>query len=104
MQPATRLVPSVILLGERTLGDLAQAEVTVFLPQSGWTVDHLEGESTDTNVTRVGAGLGGGVQFRVDQRIAQLGDHVIRVRFVIRKPDGQTEPVNLEVRYYGQKD
>ncbi len=104
MQPATRLVPSVILLGERTVGDEAQAEVTVFLPQNGWTVDRVEADSTETNLKLVGAGLDGGVQYRVDQRIARGGDHVIFVQFIIRKPDGQTEPVKLEVRYYGQKN
>jgi uncharacterized protein DUF1573 len=104
MQTTTRLIPSVILLGERKLGEQAEAEVTLLLPQGGWKVDHIEGESTDTNVTRLGASVDGGEQYRVDQRIAQAGDNVIRVRFVIRKPDGQTEPVKLEVRYHGQKD
>ncbi len=103
MQPATRVVPGVILLGERPLGESAQGEVTVLLPSKDWTVDHIEAGSADTTVTRVGNGLDGGVQFRVDQRIAELGDQVCRIRFILRKPDGQTESVHVEVRYYGQK-
>ena len=75
----------------------------MFLPPKDWTVDRVEAGSTDTNVTRVGNGLDGGVQFRVDQRITEVGDQATRIRFVIRKPDGQTESVHVEVRYYGQK-
>jgi hypothetical protein len=104
MQSATRLLPQIILLGERSLGSSAEATVTVLLPRTpGWDVDHIESDDPHTDLKRLRESHDGGIRFLVRQQIMAPGDHVTRVRFVLRRPDGVQDSAGLEVRYYGQK-
>jgi hypothetical protein len=102
MQPSSRVLPRLILLGERNVLDSAEADVTVRLPASDWSIDRIETDTLDTMVARVGSGPDGGELLRVTQRISQAGDYVSPIRILIRKPDGQMEVVKVEVRYHGQ--
>jgi hypothetical protein len=103
MQPSSRVVPRMILFGEKPIGDKAEAFVTVRLPSEDWAIDHFETDDADTAVAREGTDTDGGIRFRVTQRIGQIGDHRSSVRVIIRKADRQMEAVMVDVQYYGQK-
>jgi hypothetical protein len=102
MQPSSRVIPRMVLLGEHTVPSEAEADVTLRLPANDWKIDHIETETTDTLVTRAKADLEEGVHLHITQRIRQIGDRVSTIRIVVRKPDKQVEVVPVEVRYYGQ--
>jgi hypothetical protein len=102
MQSPCRVFPRLILLGEHTILDCAEADMTVWLPANGWGIDRIETDSPDTSVSRAGVGPDGGMGLRVTQRIARAGDQVAAIRIVVHTPDGQTEVLPVEVRYHGQ--
>lgn len=101
MQPSFRVIPRLVLLGEKPIPSDAEADVTLLLPAKDWAIDHIETDTTDTNVTQFEAE--GGRRLHITQRIKQAGDQVSIIRIVVRKPDKQLEIVPVEVRYHGQK-
>jgi hypothetical protein len=102
MQPATRVVPSIVILGEHPVGSEAAAEVSVRLPErSGWVVDHVEVESPQLNVFQIGTFKDETLRYRLVQRITKRGDQESKVRFIIRQQDGTHDTVETDVRYHG---
>jgi hypothetical protein len=101
MQPSSRVIPRLVLLGEQTIFTDAEADVTLRLPTKDWKIDHIETDSTDTSVSQFEAAEGR--RLHITQRIGGIGDHVSIIRIVVRKPDKQLEIVPVEVRYHGQK-
>lgn len=102
MQPSSRVIPRMVLLGEHTVPSEAEADVTLRLPANDWKIDHIETDTTEILVKQSKSELEEGVRLHITQRIGQAGDQVSIIRIVVRKPDKQTEIVPLEVRYYGQ--
>ncbi len=102
MQPSTRVIPRMVLLGEHTVPSVAEADVTLQLPAKDWKIDHIETDTTETLVTQNESESPEGVCLHISQRIGQIGDHVSKIRISVRKPDKQVEIVPVEVRYYGQ--
>lgn len=102
MQPTSRVIPRMVLLGEHPVPSEAEADVTLRLPANDWKIDHIETDTTETLVTQTKADLEAGVRLHITQRIRQVGDHASTIRIVVRKPDKQVEIVPVEVRYYGQ--
>jgi hypothetical protein len=102
MQPASRVLPRVVLLGEHTIPSEAVADVNLKLPSSRWHIDHLETDSTETLVTQAEGETKESPRLHITQRIMQPGDGVSRIRIVVRKPNKELEIVTVEVRYYGQ--
>ncbi len=102
MQPSSRAIPRMVLLGEHAIPAKVETDVTLRLPANDWKIDHIETDTTETLVTQAKAELKEGVRLHITQRIEQVGDGVSTVRIVVRKPDKQTEVVPVEVRYYGQ--
>jgi hypothetical protein len=102
MQSPTRILPDTVLLGEHPVGRTAEATVTVRLPAGGgWSVEHVETDSPDTAVKVVGSGVGP-LRYRIVQTISRPRDQTCPVRFVVRRPDGTTESVTVNVSYYGE--
>ncbi|HET6572018.1 MAG TPA: DUF1573 domain-containing protein [Fimbriiglobus sp.] len=101
MQPATRVTPGVVLLGERAVNSTAEAEVIVRLPGVGWSVERIEVESLDTVVKKVDSDADGTQRYRVVQRIARTGDQTAAIDFVVRRPGGEVGKVDATVCYYG---
>lgn len=102
MQPRSRVVPRMVLLGEHTVPAEVEADVTLRLPANDWKIDHIETDTRDTLVTQAKGEVEEGVRLHITQRIKQVGDHVSTIRIVVRKPDRQVEFVPVEVRYYGE--
>ncbi len=104
MQPEVRALPSRLLLGSRPVGETAEAVVVLQIPAgSGWTVDHLETESSQVEVKVVAApAVRDGSAFQVRQVIAREGDHSSTVRFFIRKPGQDPTVLSMEVAYHGE--
>lgn len=102
MQPSSRVIPRMVLLGEHTIPTKAEADVTLRLPANDWKIDHNETDKTEMLVTQAKTELKEGVRLHITQRIRQIGDGVSTIRIVVRKPDKQVEIVPVEVRYYGQ--
>jgi hypothetical protein len=102
MQPSCRVLPRLILLGERTVPDEANADVTLWLPRRDWSIDRIETDSPSTSMSKTGTTSDGGIRFRLTQRIERVGDEVTQVRIVIRGAQTQTEVLSVEVRYHGQ--
>jgi hypothetical protein len=102
MQPLSRVVPRMVLLGEHPVPSEAEADVTLRLPAKDWKIDHIETDTTETLVTRSKAAVDEGVRLPMRQRITQTGDRVSTIRIVVRKPDKQEEIVSVEVRYHGE--
>jgi len=101
MQPSTRIVPDIVLLGEHPVGGEATAEVSVRFPESsGWAVDRFE-PPPHTTVTLAGSSEDGALSYRLVQKITKPGDQVDKVKFRIANPAGAWETVELTVRYYG---
>jgi hypothetical protein len=103
MQPTTRIFPKVILLGDRQLGETAEAEINVRLAAKDWKIDRIETDSEDISVSNGQTDEKGEVRLGVIQKIRRLGDVVSHCRIVIRKPDGNTEVVTSEVHYFGRQ-
>lgn len=101
MQPSSRVIPRLVLLGEQTIPSDAEADVTLRLPTKDWRIDHIETDSRDTSVSQFAAEEGR--RLHITQRITEVGDRVSIIRIVVRKPDKQLEIVPVEVRYHGQK-
>lgn len=102
MQPSSRVIPRMVLLGEQPIPSQAEADVTLRLPAKDWKIDHIETDTTETLVSRNKAELPEGVRLHITQRIRQVGDHVSMIRISVCKPDKLVEVVPVEVRYYGQ--
>lgn len=102
MQPASRVLPRMVLLGEYTIPSEAEADVTLKLPSSDWQIDHLETDSTETLVTQAEGETKESPRLHIAQQIKRPGDGVSTIRIVVRKPNKQLETVTVEVRYYGQ--
>lgn len=102
MQPSTRVIPRMVLLGEHIVPSEAEADVTLQLPAKDWKIDHVETDTEDMLVTQSKSELEEEVRLHITQRIEQVGDRVSTLRIVMRKPDKQVEIVLVEVRYYGQ--
>lgn len=101
MQHSTRIVPSIVLLGEHPVGDEATAEVTVRLPaRPGWSVDRVEG-SPGMRVSVGGTPEEGALSYLLVQKITEPGEHVEIAKFQIANPAGAWETVEVTVRYYG---
>lgn len=102
MQPATRIVPGIVFLGEQLIGSEATAEVSVRLPKgSGWAVDRIVTESRPLKLTPNGSFADGTLRYRLSQKIAERGDRESKATFIIRKGDDGWETVDLQVRYHG---
>ncbi|HEY7426950.1 MAG TPA: hypothetical protein VH682_22130 [Gemmataceae bacterium] len=102
MQPSTRIVPGVVLLGEHSLGGEAAAEVSVRFPdRSGWAVDRVVVESPHLKLTPNGSFADGAPCYRVTQKIVECGDRESKATFVVAKGGGEWETVELKIRYHG---
>jgi hypothetical protein len=102
MQPSTRVVPGIVLLGEHSVGDEATAEVSVRFPDaSGWAVDRVVVESSHLTAIPNGAFEDGALRYRLVQRITEPGDRVNQVQFVVGKPGSAKESIEIKVRYHG---
>lgn len=102
MQPSSRLIPRMVLLGEHTVPSEAEADVTLRLPGKDWKIAHIEADTTGVRIKRSKSELEEEVRLHITQRIKQAGDHVSTIRIVVRRPDKKLEIVPVEVRYYGQ--
>lgn len=100
MGSPVRVVPNPVLLGEHSVGSMAEAIVSIRLPSSGWTIDRVETELSNTTVTR-GPPLDDRPSFTIAQPISKPGDGTCQIRFVCRKPNGQLETMPATVRWYG---
>jgi hypothetical protein len=101
MKSPVRLVPAVVLLGEQSIGQKAEAEVSIDLPaQPGWKVESVRTDSTDTTVVACEGGTR--PRYRIGQNITAAGDQIRTLTFHFRGPKGQMEVVSTEVRFYGQ--
>lgn len=100
MRSPVRVIPDPVLLGERPVGETAEATVSVRFP-AGWSVDRVETERSDTRVSPTEP-LDGRPTYRISQLISKQGDGTCQVRFVCRKPDGQLETIPATVRWYGE--
>jgi hypothetical protein len=102
MRSPVRITPEPVLLGEHLVGSIAEAVVSVRFPVAGWSVDRVETERTDTNVTLLPDSLNAQPSYRIAQAISKPGDGTCQVRFVCRKPTGQLETVPATVRWFGE--
>jgi hypothetical protein len=102
MQPSSSVFPRMILLGECSVSDQAEADIYVRLPASDWKIERIETDTLDAVVTRAGTEPDGSVSLRLNQRISRPGDQVSHITIFVRKPDKKTERLTAEVRYYGQ--
>ncbi|MCI0701588.1 MAG: hypothetical protein L0241_10940 [Planctomycetia bacterium] len=100
MRSPVRVVPDPVLLGEHSVGTTAEAVVSIKFPSSGWSVDRIETERTDTMVTPTSP-LDDRPTYLIRQPVTKPGDSAGQVRFVCRKPNGQLETVSATVRWYG---
>jgi hypothetical protein len=102
MQPTTRIVPGLVLLGEHPVGGEATAEVSVRFPdRSAWAVDRIVSESPHLKLAPNGSFADGALRYRLSQRIAERGDRESKATFIVRKGNGEFETVELKVRYHG---
>jgi hypothetical protein len=103
MLPPARIVPGVVLLGERVVGETAKAEVSVRLPDgAGWAIDHIEVDAPDTAITPKLDRDEKKLRFTIAQKIAEPGDQTRDVRFIVREPTGRTESCPMKIMYYGK--
>lgn len=101
MQPSLGVFPRLILLGEHSLSDQAEADISVRLPAANWKIDQVATDSPNTLVTQTRTGAEVLVKLHLTQRIVQTGDQVAHVRINVRKPDKQTDVLTVEIRYHG---
>lgn len=102
MQPATRIVPGIVLLGEHPVGSEATAEVSVRFPIGAkWAIDRIVSESPHFKLTPNGSFADGALRYRIAQKIAERGDRESKATFIVRKGDRAWETVELKVRYHG---
>jgi hypothetical protein len=101
MQPATRIVPSMILLGEHSVPSSPEADFMVHL-RPGNVIERAELDSQYCTVSRLGPNGGTGVRYRVVMHITKPGDHHTSVVFVVRRSDGLTESAKLVICGYGE--
>ena len=103
MQPPGRLVPSLILLGERAIGSKATATVSVVLPLGpGWSVEKAETDSTDTTV-RAGETKDGVSNFELTQIINGKKDQTRTIFVVVLSPGGVKSRSTAIVSFYGSE-
>jgi hypothetical protein len=102
MQPPSRVIPRLVLLGEHKVPSEAEADVTLRLPSKDWKIDHIETDKTETLVTQNKGELSEGVRLHITQQIKQLGDHVSTIRISVRKPEKRMEMVSVEVPITGK--
>lgn len=103
MQPSVRVLPRFVLLGERSIGTQAEADVTLRMPGTGWAVERVESDNPDTTVSRVGVDADEAVRYRITQQVRAVGDHKTIVRFHVRG-SGRSEVVAVDIRCHGQTD
>ncbi len=106
MQPEVRLLPSLVLLEAKPVGDTAEAVVTMQAPpEAKVAIDHIEIDSPDVRVEPVTVeGIPAGRAFRVRQKLTKEGEQVSEVRFIIRKRDNKPNTVPIQVCCRGERN
>jgi len=95
-------VPASLLLGVRRVGRVAEAAVVLQAPSAGrWKIDHTEVDSPDVSLEPVPGGTRAATAFRVRVKISREGPQTSAVRFFIRRPGHDLEPVPMNVCYDG---
>jgi hypothetical protein len=106
MQPEVRALPARLMLGPRSVGQVAEAEVVLQVPAGmKWAIDHIETDSPEVTVELTKTKDDTGDQtFCVRQRVTQKGDVASQVRFYIRQGDQMPRPIVMEVSCYGEPE
>jgi hypothetical protein len=102
MQPSTRVVPSVVLLGEHPVAAQATAEVSIYFPDPvGWSVEQIDISSPGLSVEPIQSVEVRRFRYRLVQVVREHGNQTNEIQFKVKKPGGDRETVRLAVAYYG---
>ncbi len=104
MQPEVRLLPSRVLLGPTSVGEMSEAVITLQNPSvAGVEVDHIEIDDPELHIepARI-EGISSERTYRLRQRAAKEGEQTSTVRFIIRKPGHKIVTLPVEVSYRGE--
>ncbi len=95
-------VPAALLAGAREVGEEVEEMITLrSLRDESFEVDHWQTRSPDLSVERVRTGREKHSEFRVTQRVSQLGYREATLVFTIRRADGNTDTVPVTASYCG---
>ena len=101
MQPLVRVIPAVVLFGERKLGETVESEVSLQFPANGWSVDRAETSVTGIRLDPIKPGSPRSASYHVTQCVGREKDQSATIVFHIRGPGGQIDRAEVELKYYG---
>lgn len=104
MQPEVRLLPARVLMAPTSIGETAEAVVTLQVPpEVKVRVDHIEIEDPSLRVESVEIeGMPAGRAYRLRQKVTKAGEQTNTARFFFRKPGQIIFALQVEVCYHGE--
>lgn len=94
-----QVLPPVLMQGARTQGDVVEETVTLHsVSAMPFQVEAVEGTGEGLEVVPKQEPPG---VFLVRQRIAEIGNHVAKIQFKVKKQNGEVECVPLTITYLG---
>lgn len=105
MQPEVRLLPARVLLETRSIGETAEAVVTLQAPpDANVAVDHIEIDDPGLRVEPAAIeGIPSGRAYRLRQQVAKEGEQRSTARFIIRKLNSKPITLPVEIWYRGKQ-
>jgi hypothetical protein len=105
VRPEISPLPARLLLGTHRLGEEVASDIVLQNPTGcAYTIERLETDSLDVTAKVVAGADIKGVTVRVIQRIASEGEHKSALKAFLKKRDGTSSVVAMEVWYHGVRD
>lgn len=104
MQPETRLLPALVFLGPKAIGQIAEATVVVQAPSNAKVVfDHIETDNREIQVDPIEiAGSSTHQAFLIKQKVTREGEQRAIVQFILRDRSDKLVQLPVEVTYCGE--